>query len=411
MGDQNPWLVENIEEFSFYCCPECDFKSKQGGSFERHALECHNKAKSFFIMLNDQISKENTKGECMEVATESEFQDKIENGIEDFIECEARVKEESLSESDDEEFVKLDKHEAQKLINGPDYITDKDLATFDENETANTFEDKLKTFNGQETEDNADEKNSFDRVNCESITEAEISGDETFDGIDLDLETYDDHDVENSHSINGKIFNNESEVDEEKFFTTEEQMNTILVASRNDITNEMATHNEDNMTEDDLNKEDTNETMSESKLDIESKSYVIYSPKCPICEKEFTGGNWRWNIKIHMKSIHKIKGRIIIPVEKDFGSTTTKEPLNVAKTVQILPLITNQDKDQCSDNFISISRQRVLHNSITIGSAGHRHFYFYFLLQTLTSSSGNWCMNLLPKISKILPTFYLFKKI
>ena len=40
----------------------------------------------------------------------------------------------------------------------------------------------------------------------------------------------------------------------------------------------------------------------------------------------------------------------------------------------------------------------------------HRHFYFYFLLQTLTSSSGNWCMNLLPKISKILPTFYLFKK-
>ena len=69
------------------------------------------------------------------------------------------------------------------------------------------------------------------------------------------------------------------------------------------------------------------------------------------------------------------KGDIIIPV--DFGSNTTKEPLNVAKTVQILPLLKNQDKEQCSDNFIRISSPRVLHNSITIGSEGHRHFCFY----------------------------------
>ena len=375
MGDQNPWIVENIEAFSFYCCPECDFKSKQSDGFKRHALECHNKAKSFFIMSNDQKSKKNAKNECMEIETGSEFQDKIEDCIGDFIECEPRVKEESMSESDEEEFVRLDKHEAQKLINGPDYITDKDLATFDENETANTFEDNLETFNGQETEDNVDEKNSFDRVNFVSITEAEISADETFDSIVEELETYDDHDVEKSHCINGENFDNESEVDQENFFIADEKMNIIL--GRNNITNEMAIHNEDNITEDDLNEEDANETMSESKLDIESKSYVIHIPKCPICEKEFTGGNWRWNLKIHMKSIHKIEGEIIIPVEKYFGSTTTKEPLNVGKTVQILPLLRNQDKEQCSDNFIRISSPRVLHNSITIGSEGHRHFCFY----------------------------------
>ena len=168
MGDQNPWVVENIEAFSFYCCPECDFKSKQEVSFKRHALECHNKAKSFFIMSNVPKSNKNAKNDCMEVETESEFQDKFKDGIENFIECKARVKEESMSESDEEELVRLDEHEAQKLINGPDYITDKDLETFDE--TANTFDDKLNIFNGQETEDNADEKNSFDRVNCESIT-------------------------------------------------------------------------------------------------------------------------------------------------------------------------------------------------------------------------------------------------
>ena len=85
MGDQNPWIVENIEEFSFYCCPECDFKSKQGGSFKRHALECHKKSKSFFIMPNDKKSENNEKNECMEVGTESEFQDEIEEGNKDLM--------------------------------------------------------------------------------------------------------------------------------------------------------------------------------------------------------------------------------------------------------------------------------------------------------------------------------------
>ena len=28
--DANPWLVENIQTFSFLNCPECTFKSKGG---------------------------------------------------------------------------------------------------------------------------------------------------------------------------------------------------------------------------------------------------------------------------------------------------------------------------------------------------------------------------------------------
>ena len=47
-------------------------------------------------------------------------------------------------------------------------------------------------------------------------------------------------------------------------------MNTIL--GRNNITNEMAIHNEDNITDDDLNGEDINEAINESKEDIESKN-------------------------------------------------------------------------------------------------------------------------------------------
>ena len=45
---QNPWIAENIEAFSFYCCPECDFKSKLSDNFETHALQSHKNSKEFF---------------------------------------------------------------------------------------------------------------------------------------------------------------------------------------------------------------------------------------------------------------------------------------------------------------------------------------------------------------------------
>ena len=70
MGDQNPWVVESIEEFNFYCCPECDFKSKDEDYFKRHAMESHNKSKIFFTMSK---SKNNTNADSMEVVTESEY--------------------------------------------------------------------------------------------------------------------------------------------------------------------------------------------------------------------------------------------------------------------------------------------------------------------------------------------------
>ena len=84
MGDHNPWAVENIEAFSFYCCPECDFKSKDGDHFERHALESHNRAKSFFKTLIDKKSGNNTTNRS-----------------------ETTLKEDSLSESEGGEFVRL----------------------------------------------------------------------------------------------------------------------------------------------------------------------------------------------------------------------------------------------------------------------------------------------------------------
>ena len=37
----NPWGSENLEEFLFYCCPECDHKYKNAQSFVDHALLSH----------------------------------------------------------------------------------------------------------------------------------------------------------------------------------------------------------------------------------------------------------------------------------------------------------------------------------------------------------------------------------
>ena len=137
MGKQNPWIVENIEAFNFYCCPECDFQSKNGDYFKRHAMESHKKSKVFFLRLKSKIYKNS----------------------------ETTVKEESISESESIETVVLSEHIVQKLINRPDYIT-------------------------QNVE------------NYENITDEETSEDETFDGINEDLETFDEHDLEKTQTFN-----------------------------------------------------------------------------------------------------------------------------------------------------------------------------------------------------------------
>ena len=55
----NPWLVDNIEAFSFYCCPECVFRSKEENFFQVHALQNHGLAKSFFLDLEKNGTESN----------------------------------------------------------------------------------------------------------------------------------------------------------------------------------------------------------------------------------------------------------------------------------------------------------------------------------------------------------------
>ena len=45
MGSANPWIVGSYQEFLFYNCPECEYKSKELGHFHQHAVNVHELAK------------------------------------------------------------------------------------------------------------------------------------------------------------------------------------------------------------------------------------------------------------------------------------------------------------------------------------------------------------------------------
>ena len=47
----NPWDVYNVEEFLYFCCPECDEKNQSKDMFINHALSQHPRAKQSFGIL------------------------------------------------------------------------------------------------------------------------------------------------------------------------------------------------------------------------------------------------------------------------------------------------------------------------------------------------------------------------
>ena len=182
MVDQNPWAVENIKAFSFYCCPECDFKSKDGNYFKRHAVESHNRSKVFFIISNPE---KNLNEDHLKVEEDSDYHDENQEGIEDFI---------------------VSEHNAQKLVSAPD------LETLYDSESADYFEDNLKTFDGF----------------YDNITDAETSDKEFFDDIDLQRKTYGDHDIDETNTISKEIFKNVKEVETKYFVDTDEKEKDLV---------------------------------------------------------------------------------------------------------------------------------------------------------------------------------------
>ena len=47
----NPWSVTNIDEFLYFCCPECDNKTQSRALFINHAYLHHPRVNNHFLLI------------------------------------------------------------------------------------------------------------------------------------------------------------------------------------------------------------------------------------------------------------------------------------------------------------------------------------------------------------------------
>ena len=46
-----PWNVESLEDFLYYCCPECNDRNQSRDDFLQHALKEHPDAKNYLVPI------------------------------------------------------------------------------------------------------------------------------------------------------------------------------------------------------------------------------------------------------------------------------------------------------------------------------------------------------------------------
>ena len=68
---ENPWQVPSLDEYLFYCCPECDMKTKEYNMFYEHAVHRHDQAK--ILLVHDPDTKEDIKAEEEEFVQETDY--------------------------------------------------------------------------------------------------------------------------------------------------------------------------------------------------------------------------------------------------------------------------------------------------------------------------------------------------
>jgi hypothetical protein len=109
-NEENPWMVEELEEFLYYCCPECDEKCRAKGPFLQHALCNHPNAvpclEKYEAMKVEQITITPDESMLFNIKQESKDENQIdqENSCQDMFDYNddsesELIKSESKSES------------------------------------------------------------------------------------------------------------------------------------------------------------------------------------------------------------------------------------------------------------------------------------------------------------------------
>ena len=62
---ESPWSVDNLEEFIFYCCPECDEKNCDRELFLQHAFDRHPHSEEYLQIFQVKEEPEEVKHELL----------------------------------------------------------------------------------------------------------------------------------------------------------------------------------------------------------------------------------------------------------------------------------------------------------------------------------------------------------
>ena len=79
----NPWQVDNIQDFYYLKCPECDFMHKEESDFQNHAVGNHPLSVTFFSDVDMTIEKIGIFDDCNE---ENEYNDTLNTVKEEILE-------------------------------------------------------------------------------------------------------------------------------------------------------------------------------------------------------------------------------------------------------------------------------------------------------------------------------------
>ena len=98
--EDNPWLVDNLEEFLYFCCPECDERKQSKDLFLQHALNQHVKAQECLLKfrvkveISEDILNNDTK-------IDENFDDNSYHFNNEETDCNVLVKNEMTTEGND----------------------------------------------------------------------------------------------------------------------------------------------------------------------------------------------------------------------------------------------------------------------------------------------------------------------
>ena len=85
----NPWNVECLEEFLYFCCPECDLRDQSKENFIQHALDKHQNSKEYVLPFNDFIIKDEPNDKDNENINNENLHN-IEDDYGEMLECELK---------------------------------------------------------------------------------------------------------------------------------------------------------------------------------------------------------------------------------------------------------------------------------------------------------------------------------